>query len=328
MDGTVPSPKKLAFSSQKGGVGKTTTTLNVAAQLAMWGSRVVIIDFDPQAQVTAGLGLDVLPKEQTIHAALTLFNMNLPVDLGTYLLDRSDLIRDAGGAGELYVIGTNTETMAELSDWVSSSRRSDKSMLLATTCLRRFVDQYLQDVDYVLFDTPPTTNQLNALALAASDYVVGVAESKYASYSGVVALYEQTQLVPSSTGNTCHPVFLGTLLNETPSKKTRQAKDMRTMLGGTADGDEELEGLTDDSVDPPAEDSADAIPAQADGSETNLAVFDSFIGASELISGAYALGQPAVLLHPNRQLAEHYGGFTTEVFQRIEEHRAFAEAAE
>lgn len=323
MDGTAPRrTASISQSSQKGGVGKTTTTLNLGAQLAFWGSSVCIVDFDPQGQATAGLGLGVPLKQHTICTALQLLNLNMPVDLATLLVDRTSLVRDAGGSGSLAVIGTNTESMQELMDWVVTARRDDESLLSATTVLRRFVDEYLADYDYVLFDTPPTTNALNALALAASDYVIGVAESKYASYSGIVALYGQTQLMPSKTNDTCHPHFLGTLLNETPYRETSQGRHVRLWLGGTEELEFDEEG---EFADPAIEEGEHLVPSQSVSEEEQLAqrlaVFNESIGASEFISSSFAKGQPAVLLHPNRPLAEQYGNFAGEVFQRIAQHR-------
>ncbi|MFJ5221083.1 ParA family protein [Streptomyces sp. NPDC088354] len=317
----MPNTTTLACSSQKGGVGKTTTTLNLGAQLALWGARVCIIDFDPQGQSGTGLGLDVLPNGRTICAALTLFRLGQLTDLSGFLVDRSEMVAEAEGSGSLAVIGTNTESMDELSDWVTGSRRDAEKAVEATTLLRRFISTCLRDYDYVLIDTPPTTNQLNALALAASDYVIGVAESKYASFSGIVALRGQTEKVPQSTRNTCRPVFMGTLLNETPRKESAQERHMRTLLGGQA-GEQEYDEQTEDA----APEARTALPEQATDSDS-YHLFDTAIRASELISSAYATGRPAVLLYPNRPLAEEYSTFAQEVFARINEHRNTPEAS-
>ena len=141
----------IACANQKGGVGKTTTVVNVGTYLALAGQRVLIVDVDPQGNATSGLGVDRAGLDLTLYEALT-------------------------GAAELRDVIVATK-IANLFLVPSSVGLAGAEMELAPTDQRerrlaRLLAEVVADYDYVLLDCPPSVGLHTVNALTAADAVL------------------------------------------------------------------------------------------------------------------------------------------------------------
>jgi chromosome partitioning protein len=167
--GSVPA-KVYAFANQKGGVGKTTTAVNLAACLAEAGERSLVVDLDPQANATSGLGMRA--------------NGTSSYDL----LDGAPLgeLAKPTGFPNLYVVPSKPELAGAA---VELARRDDGDSFLAASL--RVGD----DFDFVLLDCPPSLGPLTVNALAAADRVVVPVQAEYYALEGLAQLMQSINLV-------------------------------------------------------------------------------------------------------------------------------------
>ena len=161
----------LAVTNQKGGVGKTTTTINLAASLALADQRVLLVDIDPQANLTSGIGLrGHASPAGTIYDGLT-------GDLDT--LDRVAFVLDTGVEGLKAIPADRNLTGAEI-ELVSFPEREQR--------LRQFLAPIRDAFDYVLIDCPPSLGLLTLNALVAADAVLIPLHCEYFALEGLADL--------------------------------------------------------------------------------------------------------------------------------------------
>jgi chromosome partitioning protein len=163
--------KTIAILNQKGGVGKTTTAINLAAYLSKQGSSVLLVDLDPQGNATSGLGLD-----------------KNSVEAGSYelLLGQADLPRVVQTASNgVYVIPTNANLAAVEVELVQQPHREQvlKTALGAA------------DYDYILIDCPPALGLLTINALTAASRIIIPVQAEYYALEGLGQLLEVVQKV-------------------------------------------------------------------------------------------------------------------------------------
>lgn len=164
----------IAVLNQKGGVGKTTTAINVAAYLAKQGNSVLLVDLDPQANSTSGLGLQRSEGEAGTYEVL----------LGTVPID--GVIKQA--RENLYIVPTDPRLAALEIELAGQTQRESalKRALGATTH------------DYILIDCPPALSLLTVNALTAADSVLIPVQSEYYALEGLSQLLQVVQMVRSS----------------------------------------------------------------------------------------------------------------------------------
>jgi chromosome partitioning protein len=166
--------KALALANQKGGVGKTTTSVSLASQLASSGWRILLIDADPQGNATSSLGID---KRTLQHSAYDVLIEGVAVT--------DAVVRDA--RENLDLLGSNPALAGAEVELVNLTRR-EKRMHAALEPVR---DRY----DLVLIDCPPSLGLLTVNALAAADEVVVPIQCEYLALEGLMQLINSIDLV-------------------------------------------------------------------------------------------------------------------------------------
>ena len=164
----------IAITNQKGGVGKTTTCVNLAASLAATRRSVLLVDLDPQGNATMGSGVN---KHELELGGYHLLLEDTPV---------ADIIVDAGTAGFKLLPGNSDLTAAEVQLMQLDERE---------TRLGRRLQAVAGQYDYVLIDCPPSLNMLTLNALTAADAVFIPIQCEYYALEGLSALLETVRQI-------------------------------------------------------------------------------------------------------------------------------------
>jgi chromosome partitioning protein len=172
-----PLPRVLAVANQKGGVGKTTTSVNLGAALAELGFRVLVIDLDPQGNATTGLGVDARNFELSMYDVM--------------MRDASleDCVEPTSMKNLFVAPATIALAGAEI-ELVPAFSRELK--------LKRSIESVIDDFDYVLIDCPPSLGLITVNALAAADEVLVPIQCEYYALEGLSQLMRNVHLVASN----------------------------------------------------------------------------------------------------------------------------------
>lgn len=166
--------KVIAIANQKGGVGKTTTAVNLSSCLAYKGKKVVIIDIDPQGNTTSGLGIDKKTIENSIYEVI----------INDVKIEDA-LVKTA--VDNLYICPSNIQLVGAEVELVSVISRENR-MKVALQDIRN-------NYDYILIDCPPSLGLLTLNALTASDTILVPIQCEYYALEGLSQLMNTVKLV-------------------------------------------------------------------------------------------------------------------------------------
>jgi chromosome partitioning protein len=167
-------PRVLAITNQKGGVGKTTTGINLAASLVTAGRKVLLVDLDPQGNATMGSGIDKRGLKSTVYQVL----------LGELPLSAVRLRSQSGGFD---VIPANRELAGAEVEMVDLAHRE--------TRLKSALDEIRNQYDFILIDCPPALNLLTVNGLCAANAVMIPMQCEYYALEGLSDLVQTIKKV-------------------------------------------------------------------------------------------------------------------------------------
>jgi chromosome partitioning protein len=201
----------IAIANQKGGVGKTTTTVNLGASLAAAEKRTLVVDCDPQGNMTVALGFPKDPSRRTLYHSIIL---NEPIER---VLIKSQI-------EGLDVIPSDKNLVGAAVELVNMENREFR--------LKALIDKLRVHYDYVLLDCPPALDLLTVNALAASDSVLVPIQCEYLALEGVSELLD-TLMRLRRTINPSLAVegILLTMYDERTTLSRQVAADLRSFFG-------------------------------------------------------------------------------------------------
>lgn len=169
-------PRIISIINQKGGVGKSTTAVNLAAALGELGKKVLIVDFDPQGNSTSGLGIEKEELEQCVYDAL---------------------LNDVPAENLLIQANCNNVTVIPATIQLAGAEIELVSAMARETRLKELLEPVQKNYDFVFIDCPPSLGLLTINALTAADSVLIPIQCEYYALEGVTKLLESMRMVKS-----------------------------------------------------------------------------------------------------------------------------------
>lgn len=167
--------KIIAIANQKGGVGKTTTAINLSACLAELGKKVLVIDLDPQGNTTSGLGIDKNEIENTVYELI----------LNECSIKES--MMKIPNIDQMWIITSNVNLAGAEIELLGINEKE--------YILKNAVDYIRDDYDYIIIDCPPSLNMLTVNAMTTADSVLVPIQCEYYALEGISQLIHTIDLV-------------------------------------------------------------------------------------------------------------------------------------
>lgn len=183
--------KKICIFNQKGGVGKTTTNINLASYLSLEGFKVLVIDMDPQGNASSGLGVD---KNKLNFSVYDLFVYNKDINS---LIIESDIIKN------LYLIPSNINLAAAEVELINVKGRE--------FLLKEYISKLNNSFDFIFIDCPPSLGFLSLNSLVASDSLIIPIQCEFYALEGLSQLINTINLVNQSLNKSLY--VEGVILN-------------------------------------------------------------------------------------------------------------------
>ncbi|MBU92952.1 MAG: chromosome partitioning protein ParA [Rhodobiaceae bacterium] len=207
--------KIFAFANQKGGVGKTTTAINLGCAIAGAGEKVLVIDLDPQGNASTGLGINKDDRKFSTYDVLT--NQQTIMDIRLETLVQN-----------LYIVPSTLDLLGLEAILAEDNEKSYKLKL----AVEELEIQSKNEYDYILIDCPPSLNLLTINALAAADALIVPLQCEFYALEGLGQLLETVEHVRTTLNKDLliHGVLL-TMFDERNNLSGQVAKDVRDFLG-------------------------------------------------------------------------------------------------
>lgn len=193
----------IAVCNQKGGVGKTTTAVNLGAYLAHLGKRVMLVDFDPQANASSALGHRVMSEVQTIYHGIA------------NEVEFAKLVQSTQ-ISNYHFIPANPHLAGLLVELVNATEREYR--------LRKFVNTFRHHYDYIVIDLPPSLSLLTVNGLVAADEVLVPIQAEYYSLEGLGQLLHTVNLIRD---NLRHPLRVAGAVITMYDKREKLSREVK-----------------------------------------------------------------------------------------------------
>ena len=203
--------KIISIVNQKGGVGKTTTVMNMAGALSSLNYKILVVDFDPQGNASSGLGVELSGREKNIYDVL-INGLSINEAIINTSIENLDLITSDMNlaAAEMDMIGfENRESI-----------------------LKNIIDQINSKYDYILIDCPPSLGLLTLNALVASDSIIIPLQCEFFALEGLTHLLESAERIKNNFNGKLKINGVLLTMYDKRNKLTEQVeKDVRDCLG-------------------------------------------------------------------------------------------------
>lgn len=197
-----PVPRVVAVANQKGGVGKTTSVVNLSASIALLGHRVLVVDLDPQGNASTGLGIDIRSLNGSVYDVLL---HETPIE---------DVVQASAVTG-LFVVPANLDLAGAEIELVPMMGRE--------TRLRKAIERVANEYEYVFIDCPPSLGLLTVNALTAAAEVLVPVQCEYYALEGLAQLLRNIELVNKNLNPTLQ---VSTILCQMFDNRTKLSADV------------------------------------------------------------------------------------------------------